>query len=401
MDEHMERSKTVIPKFYEFICPVKIVSGRKALSNLPYEITQLGARKPLVVTDRGVMAAGLMKHLESAFSDSDRQIGALFEDTPVDSSDRVINEVARLYRASRCDALIALGGGSVIDTVKGVNIVISENTDDLLKYMGVDRLTAHMQPMVAIPTTAGTGSEVTNVAVIRNEGAGAKMAFMSNKLYPHVAILDPAMTMTMPPRITAATGMDALTHAVEAIYGLQKNPVSDAFGAAAIRLIRDFLIKAVENGDDEEARLAMANAALLAGMSFSNSMVGMVHALAHACGGVAHVPHGVANSIILPLGMEYNIAKVPWSVAEVAEHLGASVEGLDMHERGRKAVAMVRDLTSRLNDLCGLPLRLRDAKVTEDQLAKIARAAINDGALTYNPEEMTYDDALSVLKKAY
>jgi alcohol dehydrogenase len=325
----------------------------------------------------------------------------MFEDTPVDSSDRVINEVARLYRASRCDALIALGGGSVIDTVKGVNIVISENTDDLNKFMGVDRLTARMQPMVAVPTTAGTGSEVTNVAVIRNEGAGAKMAFMSNRLYPHVAILDPVMTMTMPPRITAATGMDALTHSVEAIYGLQKNPVSDAFAAAAIGLVRDFLVKAVENGDDEEARLAMANAALLAGMAFSNSMVGMVHALAHACGGVAHVPHGVANAILLPLGMEYNIAKVPRNVAEVAGHLGASVEGLDMHERARRAVTAVRDLTSRLNDLCGLPLRLRDAKVGEDQLAKIARAAVNDGALTYNPEEMTCDDALSVLKKAY
>jgi alcohol dehydrogenase len=391
----------VIPKYYEFICPVKILSGRKAVANLPYELTQLGASRALVVTDKGVVAAGLMGHVKAAFADSDREIGAVFEDTPVDSSDRVVNQVAGIYRQKHCDALVAVGGGSVIDTVKGTAIVIAESTDDLLKYMGVDRITGRMPPMIAVPTTAGTGSEVTNVAVIYNEGAGVKMAFMSNRLYPHVAILDPAMTMTMPPKITAATGMDALTHAVEAIYGLQKNPVSDAFAAAAIRLVRGYLLRAVDRGDDEEARLAMANAALLAGMAFSNSMVGMVHALAHACGGVAHVPHGVANAILLPHGMEYNIGKAAASVAEVADHLGDPCGEGDTERKARLAVDLVRKLTERLNALCGLPVRLRDARVSEDQLEKIARAAVNDGALTYNPEEVTYDEALAVLRKAF
>lgn len=391
----------MIPKYYEFICPVKILSGRKALSNLPYEITQLGSRRAMVITDKGVAGAGLIRHVKSAFADSDREIGEIFEDTPVDSSDRVVNKAAGIYRDKDCDSIVAVGGGSVLDTAKGVNIVISEKEDDLLKVQGVDRIRGPMQPFIAVPTTAGTGSEVTNVAVIRNEEAGVKMAFMSNKLYPHVAILDPLMTMTMPPKITAATGMDALTHAVEAIYGLQKNPVSDACGAAAIKLVSRYLVEAVENAENEEARMAMANAALLAGMSFSNSMVGIVHALAHACGGVAHVPHGVANAILLPYGMEYNTNKVPWAVAEVAGYLGDPAGNLDMHDRAGKAVEYVRNLTRKLNGICDLPLRLKDAKVGKDQLEKIAKVAINDGALTYNPEEVTYEEALNVLKKAW
>lgn len=391
----------MLPKYYEFICPVKIVSGRKALPNLTYEMTQLGAKNALIITDKGVVGAKLIKHVKAAFADSDCAIGAIFEDTPPDSSNRVVNKVAEIYRSKNCDCLVAVGGGSVIDTAKGVNIVISEGTDDLLKFQGVDRISAHMQPFIAVPTTSGTGSEVTNAAVIYNEEAGVKMALLSNKLYPNVAILDPVMTMTMPPKITAATGMDALTHAAEAYYCLQKNPVSDALAAAAIRLIRQYLVKATEDGNDEEARLGMANAALLAGMAFSNSMVGMVHALAHACGGVAHVPHGVANSILLPFGMEYNIDKTPEALAELAVLLGEPVEYLDTKQQAYKAVEFVRNLATKLNQICGLPLTLKEAGVEKKQLKQIAKVGINDGAVTYNPEELTFDEALAVLTEAY
>ena len=391
----------MMPKYFEFFCPVKILSGRKALSNLPYELAQLGAENAMIITDKGVVEAKLLEPVEAAFADSDRSIGAVFEDTPVDSSNRVVNEVAGLYREKGCDALVAVGGGSVIDTAKGVNIVVSEDTDDLLKFQGVDRVTGPVQPFIAVPTTAGTGSEVTAAAVIYNEEAGVKMAFMSNKLYPQVAIIDPVMMMTMPARLTAATGMDALTHAIEAYTCLQKNPVSDAFAVAAIKLVFENLARAVEHGDDEKTRIAMADAALLAGIAFSNSMVGMVHALAHACGGVAHVPHGVANSIMLPFGMEYNIEKVPEHFAELASVMGGEVEGLDTGQQAQKAVELVRELAGELNRLCGMPLNLREAGVTEEQLERIAKLSVDDGALTYNPEEMTYEDALAVLEKAF
>jgi alcohol dehydrogenase len=214
-----------------------------------------------------------------------------------------------------------------------------------------------------------------------------------------VAVLDPKMTLTMPPKITAATGMDALTHAIEGYYCLQKNPVSDAFSVAAIRLIRENLVPCVENGDDENRRLAMANAALIAGIGFSNSMVGVVHSLAHACGGICRVPHGVANAVLLPWGMENNLEKAGEIIAELAPLLGADDSG-GPEERARAAIQAVRDLGKRLKELCGLPTTLREAGVTEDRLEEIARAALNDGAITFNPEDVTLEMALDILKKA-
>jgi len=392
----------MIPEYYEFNCPVKICSGLRALSNLPHEMELLGVKKALVVTDKGVVGAGLMKHVEDAFEGSNCEIGIVYDETPPDSSNKVCNQVAALYREKGCDCFVAVGGGSCIDTAKGANIVITEGTDDLMKFRGAERIKKIMKPFLVVPTTAGTGSEVTLAAVISNVDAGVKMAFTSDRLYPNVAILDPKMTLTMPPKITAATGMDALTHAVEAYYCLQKNPVSDAFAMAAIKLIVANLVKCVENGKDETARLAMANASLMAGIAFSNSMVGIVHALAHATGGVCHVPHGVANAIYLPFGMENNIEKCADALSEIAPLLaGAETVSGGTAERARAAVRSVRDMNEKLNKICGLPIRLRDAGVTEDKLTAIAKTAINDGATVYNPEDVTYEVALDVVKKAF
>jgi len=391
-----------MPSYYEFYCPVKILCGNKALPNLPYELQQLGARRPLIVTDSGVAAAGLLDKVTAVFVGSDCEIGAVFDRTPPDSSVETVNELAALYRKEQCDSLVAVGGGSVIDTAKGVNIVVSEGSDDLMEFQGVDRLTKAPRPLLVIPTTAGTGSEATSAAVISDPQKGLKLPFMDARLFPHVAILDPVMTATMPPRITAATGMDALTHAVEAFYCLGKNPVSDAYAAAAIQLIVKHLVPCVQDGSDPERRLAMANAALLAGIAFSNSLVGVVHSLAHACGGIAHVPHGVANSILLPYGMENNLDKAGGAIAELAPILGARFAArASERERAEAAIQAVRDLGKRLDELCGAPTRLRDAGVAEDQLEAIAKTAINDGAVTYNPEEVGYEDALRILRQAF
>ncbi len=390
----------MIPEYYEFYCSVKIVSGKKALSNVPYEMGLLGSKKALIITDQGVVGAGLLQHVEQAFSGAEQEIGLVYDQTPVDSSVKVVNELAKLYKENNCDCIIALGGGSCLDTAKGVNIVISEGDGDLMSFQGMDRLTADPQPFIAIPTTAGTGSEVTAAAVIADTEKGIKMPFMSHKTFPHVAVLDPSMTMTMPPRVTAATGMDALTHAVEAYYGIQKNPVSDSFAITAIRLINKYLVKCVQDGGDPHERLAMANAALVAGMAFSNSMVGVVHALAHATGGIAHVPHGVANSIYLPFGMENNLEKRHEVIAELAPAFGLPENG-DSMATAKSVIDAVYKLRLELNELCELPLSLKAAGVKEEALPQIAKAAINDGSLTYNPEEVTEADALELLKKAY
>lgn len=391
----------MLPNYFQYFCPVKILSGANAVSNIPYEMGIMGCSKAMVVTDRGVAGAGLINIVREAFSGSGAEIGYVFDKTPVDSSNRVVNELAGLYTRSGCDCFIAVGGGSVLDTAKGANIVVSEGTDDILKLQGNEVITKDLKPMMAVPTTSGTGSEVTKVAVIYNEEQKVKMAFISDRLYPRVAVLDPRMTMTVPPKITAATGMDALTHAIEAYTCLQKNPIDDIFARAAIELIGAYLVRATGNGKDEEARMGMANASLFAGIAFSNSMVGLVHSLAHACGGVCHVPHGMANAILLPHVLEYNLGKIPAYIGEISPMLGGSTFFGNHGQQALNTIALIRGLLKELKDISGLPTRLRDAGVTEDRLPDIAKAAINDGSLIFNPVEVDQADALGILKRAF
>ncbi|MBI9075873.1 MAG: iron-containing alcohol dehydrogenase [Desulfatibacillum sp.] len=393
----------MIPSYYEYYNPVKVVAGNKAVDNLPYELEQLGAKRPLVVTDRGVVGAGLMQIVADAFLGQEAVLAAVYEDTPPDSSVEVVNEVARLYKKNKCDSIVGLGGGSAIDTAKAVNIVVTEEVDDLITLMGAEVLKKELKPFIAIPTTAGTGSEVTLVAVVADTKRGIKMPFTSYYLLPKVAILDPRMTLTMPPKITAATGMDAMTHAVEAYTCIQKNPLSDAHATAAIALIRDNILTAVKKGSDKAARFAMANASLLAGAAFSNAMVGVVHALAHGVGGVCHVPHGVGNTIFLPFGMEFNLD----TVGDLYGELLLPLAGEDVYfntpkkNRPARAVEAVRDLNRQLNKACGLPITLKQAGVPLDKLEDAANAAVNDGAVTYNPRGVDYEDALTIMKAAY
>ncbi len=391
----------MLPNYFQHFCPVKILSGNKAVSNIPYELEVLGCRKAMIVTDRGVVDAGLLNIIKEAFSDSRMDIGCIFDETPPDSSNRIVNRLATIFRAEACDCFIAVGGGSVLDTAKGANIVVSENSDDILKFQGSDVIRKALLPMIAVPTTSGTGSEVTKVAVIYNEDVNTKMAFVSDRLYPNVAVLDPRMTLTVPPKLTAATGMDALTHAIEAYTCLQKNPIDDIFARAAIELISKYLLRATQNGKDEEARHGMANASLFAGIAFSNSMVGLVHSLAHATGGVCHVPHGIANGIFLPFVLEYNLEKVAPYISEICPMLGATDRSGDPQKDARKTIVLIRTLQRSLHDASGLPLRLRDAGVTADKLPAIAKAAINDGSLAFNPTEADYQDALRVINNAF
>lgn len=393
----------MLPSYYEFYNPVKIVSGHKALENLPYELEQLGAKRPMIVTDKGVVNAGLVDLVVNSFGSSDMTIGAVYDDVPPDSSIGVVNEIVKIYRQNKCDSIVAVGGGSPIDTAKGVNIVITEEADDLMKFMGAEMLKKPMKPLVVIPTTSGTGSEVTLVAVISNPEKNVKMAFASKHLLPKAAILDPRMTLTMPAHITAATGMDALTHAIEAFVCLQKNPLSDSHSIAAITLIMKNLVKAVKDGKDADARLAMANAACLAGAAFSNSMVGIVHSLGHATGAVCHIPHGLAMSVFLPHCLEYNLSQCSENIGELFLYLGGPEEyaKTPSGQRATKTIEAVRKLQKELYDLCKLPFTLKDAGVPKDKLGQIAQTAINDGSVIMNPVEMDFDNALSILKKAY
>ena len=393
----------MVPSHYEFYNPVKIISGNQAVDNIPFELEQLGVARPFIVTDKGVSQAGLLKILKNALSDSNIEIGAIYDKTPPDSSLNVVKEIAGIYRANNCDSFVAIGGGSAIDTAKGVNMVITLNSDDLAKFSGAQVLNKPMKPFIVVPTTSGTGSEVTLVAVISDTDRDLKMLFTSHHLLPDVAVLDPRMTLTLPPSITAATGMDALSHAMEGYIGLQQNPMSDAYAMAAIKLISQNLLKAVKKGKNSNIRLTMANAATMAGIAFSNSMVGMVHSLGHAAGAICHIPHGVAMSIFLPFGLEYNIGKQEKRIGEMLLPLAGENIYLNtpIQKRAEATIKTVRALQQDLYNICGLPMNLKEAGVARTKLDQIARKTMDDGALGYNPEAVTQKDALHVIKKAY
>ncbi|MFW9996837.1 MAG: iron-containing alcohol dehydrogenase [Candidatus Odinarchaeota archaeon] len=394
----------MLPSYYEFYNPVKILSGKKALDNLPHELGKLGAKKPLIVTDQGVNKAGLIKHVRHAFDGTDTIIGAIYDQVPSDSSKNTVNELVQVYRANQCDSIIAVGGGSVIDTAKGLNILVTEDADDLMKFQGVDYLEKPMKPFIVVPTTAGTGSEVTGVAVIADPGRNnLKMGFASRTLLPDVAVIDPRMTVTLPPRLTAATGIDALAHAMEGYICLQKNPLSDAYAWAAIKLISDHLVKVVKNGNDENGRLALANAACMAGVTVSNSIAGIVHSLGHATGGICGIPHGDTINIFLPHGLEYNMSRSRDLIAELLLPLAGPeiYSQTPLVKRAEKTVEFIRELQDELYKLTKLPRTLKEAGVPKEQFEKIARMAIDDGSVAFNPVELEYSDALRILNKAY
>ena len=354
----------MLPKYYEFLNSVKIMSGENALENLPHELKMMGAKKPIVLTDAILAKCGTLDKVQKAFKGFDIDVTETYTEIPPDSSIKVINEIAGIFKAKGCDSIIALGGGSVIDTAKGLRIVIEQGGNDIMDYMGLDSLPRKDRIAFAvIPTTSGTGSECTNVAVIANPDKNVKMEFISYDLLPDFAVLDPRMTETMPPKITANTGVDALVHAIEGYTCLQKNPLSQSYAFAAIRLITTFLPKAVLEGGNHEYRLAMSNAATMAGIAFSNSMVGLVHAIGHAIGGVAHVPHGIAMAILLPHVMKFNLETLKPAYAELLLPLaGAEIYATTpKEERAQKAIEFVTAFIKQFESV-GLPTKLSDAR---------------------------------------
>jgi len=394
----------LLPDYYEFCNPPKLLSGNFALENIPEALEDLKAKKPLLLCDQMLAKIGTMQTVIDALVSGGITPGGSFTEIPADSSSLVVNQIAALYRSLNCDSLIAVGGGSVLDTAKGVKMLISQNIDNIMDAMGCEIIDCGERiPFIAIPTTGGTGSEATLVAVILDPVKNAKMEFISYHLLPDVAVLDPRMTLTLPPRITAATGMDALCHAVESYTCLQKNPISDAFAAGALEMIRENLRTAVNDGKNAKARLAMANAAFMAGTAFSNSMVGVIHAIGHALGGVCHVPHGEAMTILMPYCMEYNFDVLEDLYGELLLYIeGAEVYAVTPKaERGRKMISSIRRMNSEFHESCGLPVRLRETKARKEDFERVAKAALNDGAMIVNPKQVSQQDVLNILEKAF
>lgn len=390
--------------YFEFFCPVKIVAGFQALEHIPYELSVRAAKRPLIVTDRGVRAAGLVDTLQAALVSGGVRADLVFDEVPQDSSTRVVTQLAQLYRREACDALIAIGGGSVIDTAKAANILASEGGDDLQRYCGASVLKRPLRPLFVLPTTSGTGSEVTNVSVVKDDVTGAKWPFISQFLLPDVAVLDPRMTLGLPPYFTAATAMDAMTHAVEAYTCLGKNPLSDAYALSAIQKIAQHVEGVLDEPSSRERRLELALAATMAGIAFSNSMCGLVHALGHSVGVVCHVPHGVCMSVLLPYVLEHNLDARHAAIGELLLPLtnADTYARTPVANRPRAAIAALHALRDTLFTKAKLPRTLQEiGRVERTQLPEIARMALDDGALIMNPVEVRYDEALTVLTRAF
>lgn len=390
--------------YYEFFCPVKVIAGHAALEHVPFELDILGAKRPMVITDKGVRGVGLLSHVENAFAAAGASIATIFDDVPPDSSLQTVRAAARAYREANCDAIIAIGGGSVIDTSKAVNILASEGGEDLLAYSGAHVLKRPLRPLFVVPTTSGTGSETTAIAVISDTEKGVKMPFVSYFLMPNAAVLDSRMTLTLPAHITAMTGMDALTHAVESFTCLAHNPISDAYATGAIKKIADNLLNVLDNPTDADGRLELAQASTMAGVAFSNAMVGLVHALGHSLGAVCHLPHGLCMNLFLPYALEYNKDANGDRIAELLLPLaGADVyAATPVAERADRAIAEIRRLRDEIFNRCKLPRTLQETgKVSREQLALVADLTLDDGAIIINPKETSRAEVMAILEKAW
>ncbi|MDM5148643.1 iron-containing alcohol dehydrogenase [bacterium 19CA06SA08-2] len=391
-------------RYYDFFCPVKLMAGEQALEQLAGELAGLGARRPLLLTDKGVSSTGLATLLANVLAEGELPVADIWDEIPADSSTAVVERIAARYRELECDSLVALGGGSVIDTAKAVNILASMGGDRLLDYAGAGCLTRPLQPLAVVPTTAGTGSEVTLVAVIKDEASGRKVPFTSPFLLPQLAVLDPRLTQGLPLNITAATAMDAMTHAIEAFIGNAKNPVSDALALMAIEKIANALPKVLQSPQDKQLRLQLAEGSTLAGMAFSNSMVGLVHALGHSLGARCHLPHGLCMNLFLPTVLDYNRPGIDPELARLllplvgAERFAAT----PATERAQASIQALCALRDSLWQAVKLPRTLREAGVTDKGLLpEIRDLAINDGALLYNRKDADRAQLLDLLERAW
>ncbi|MDA3956799.1 iron-containing alcohol dehydrogenase, partial [Oceanispirochaeta sp.] len=401
--------KIRLPRAFSYSSRTSLYSGHDSLEELPGLLRKKGVSRPLILTDKGIVAVGLLDRVTALMGETEYDV---YDDIPPDSSLRVVNEISALYTKQNHDGLIALGGGSVLDTGKGVYMNVSLGVQDLSEWAGSGRIPRMYTPFITIPTTSGTGSEMTKVAVIADDARARKILYVSVHLQPDYAILDSSLTASLPPFLTSITGMDALSHAVEAFTCLGKNPMSDQMAWRAIEMIRDHLIPAVEEPLNREHRLQLALASSLAGQAFSNSMVGMVHTIGHSVGAHCHVPHGSCMSILLPHALEYNFAVIEPLLAELLGALaGPGIsESTDESEKAGKAIQIIKDMNRLLREKTGgrhpekfsqvlnregMPL------VTKEHFSQIALTAMGDASIAYNPVELGYVEIMRVLEESY
>ncbi len=377
-----------------FFIPTVNLMGSGCLTEAMDSIKSQGYKKALIVTDNVLVAIGMVKQVSDLLAERGVDV-AVFDGTQPNPTIGNVNAGLKILKENECDLVISLGGGSPHDCAKGIALVAA-NGGEIADYEGVDQSPKPQIPLVAINTTAGTASEMTRFCIITDEARHIKMAIVDKHTTPLMSVNDPELMLAKPASLTAATGMDALTHAIEAYVSIAATPITDAVAIKAMELIQAHLRTAVEDGQNLEAREQMAYAQFMAGMAFNNASLGYVHAMAHQLGGFYDLPHGVCNAILLPHVQSYNAKVCPERLKDVATAMGVNVEGMTNEEGAQAALDAIKVLSQDV----GIPSGLTELNAKEEDFDTLAENALKDACGFTNPKQATHEEIVSIFKAA-
>lgn len=375
--------------------PTQIHFGRETIRQLPQVIAQYGGSKPLVVIDPGLQKAGLDTNITAPLDDAGLPY-TVYADVDPEPGLRLADQGAEIARSNGCDCIVGVGGGSAMDIAKAVAILLT-NGGKAVDYLGLGKIQKPGVPKIMVPTSAGTGAEVTFTAVFINEETGSKGGMNGDPLYPDAAILDPELTVSLPPSVTATTGIDALTHALEAYTSIQAHPVSEMYSLEAIDLICTNIRSAFADGRNMEARTNMLLGSLMGGKALAMAGVGLVHAMAYPLGGMFGIPHGLANAVLLPYVTEYNLIGNLQKHASLAQFFGFDIDGMPL----RDAAGLTVEGLFLLNFDLEIPANLAKLNIPEDKIPEMADIALTVARpVENNPRQPTREDVIGIYQYA-
>lgn len=383
-----------LSRTYRWEMPTKIIFGTGSSRQAGEQLRLLGGKKALLVTDRGVEAAGVLFGIYESLLSAGVAY-ALYNGVAPNPTITNVREAVALYEAEECNCLLGVGGGSAMDTAKAAGAVMNNPDVNIRDMEGTGHVPNPIPPLVAVPTTCGTGSEVTSAAVITDSERKYKIPILSPLLYPRVALVDGSLLTTLPGPVVAATGMDALCHAIESYTNLNTNPICDALDLQAIGIISKWIRPAVANGN-LEAMSYMVLAATMAGMAFPNTRLTIVHSMSQPVGGHYGVPHGVANAVLLPLVMEFNLLGNAERFGDVARAMGEDTTGLTAMEAARLSVMAVKEMSRDI----GIPENFKSYGVKEESIPALVEDSMKSGNVAVNPVRVTREALAAILRRS-
>ncbi len=387
------RRKAAMSTYY--FLPTRNVFGEGAVNEVGTLMSSLGGKRPMIVTDAFLAKCGMADRIAQILKDAGLN-PTIFGGAEPNPTDKNVEAGVAFYQEHDADSIISLGGGSSHDCAKGIGLIVS-NGGRIHDYEGIDKSSNPMVPLMAVNTTAGTASEITRFCIITDTSRKVKMAIIDWRVTPQIAVNDPELMKGMPASLTAATGMDALTHAIEAYVSTAANPLTDSAALMAIGMISKYLPKAVANGEYMRARDKMAYAQYLAGIAFNNASLGYVHAMAHQLGGYYNLPHGVCNAILLPFVEEFNLIGNLNRFRDIADAMGEQISGLSTGDAAHKSICFMRFLGQQL----GIPANLKELGVKPEDFEIMAENAMKDACALTNPRKATKSQIIELYQRAY